>query len=154
MSDSNLDFAIDDLDVTKEEREAALAKASALLAEVGLVAEWVKQPPEWFVAMYILDENFALIRHRIAFEPLVERPGYYKAVIPLLYHHMMIMGRMDDSLGYDDRWCYEDFPDALKGFQSWDGAKGTEPTGWHRHPKTGRRREIQKDGTWREHFDY
>jgi hypothetical protein len=154
MTETNLDFAIDDLDVTREERQAAIAKASALLAEVSLVAEWVKQPPEWFVNMYILDDNFAMIRHRVAFEPLVARPGYYKAIIPLLYHHMMIMGRMDDAIGYSDRWCFEDFPDALKAFQAWDGTKGSEPDGWHRHPKTGRRRERQKDGTWKEHSEY
>ncbi len=152
MAKSNLEFSVGDLDVTREDRDAAIAKAAALLAEVGLVNDWVKQPPEWFVSMYILDESFGR-RYRVAFEPLAARPGYYKAVIPLLYHHMLIIGRLDDQMGYEDRWCFGDFPDALKAFQAWDGGKGTEPDGWHRHPRTARRRELQPDGTLREYLD-
>jgi hypothetical protein len=39
--------------------------------------------------------------------------------------------------GYVDRWCYHDFERAKTAFDAWDGTG--EPTGWHRHPATGRR---------------
>lgn len=41
---------------------------------------------------------------------------------------------------YDDVWCYEAPELALLWAQVWDGAEDTEPSGWHRHPATGRRR--------------
>jgi hypothetical protein len=42
--------------------------------------------------------------------------------------------------GYGDHWCYHNVWDAMEALASWDGAEGTEPQGWHRHPTTGRRR--------------
>lgn len=42
-----------------------------------------------------------------------------------------------DEIGYGDRWCYETRADALRALNEW-GGEG-EPSGWHRHPATGRR---------------
>jgi hypothetical protein len=43
--------------------------------------------------------------------------------------------------GYGDRWCYETFDKALNALIDWQKRDGEgEPTGWHRHPDTGRRR--------------
>lgn len=39
--------------------------------------------------------------------------------------------------GYDDRWCYGSYGKAKAALEAWDGTG--EPTGWHRHPDTGRR---------------
>lgn len=44
--------------------------------------------------------------------------------------------------GYEERWCYHELGDALYAFETWDGEG--EPTGWHRHPTSGRR--VDKDG--------
>jgi hypothetical protein len=42
---------------------------------------------------------------------------------------------------YDDSWCYDGWPSALAAVAAWDVEGGqTEPEGWHRHPRTGRRR--------------
>ncbi|WP_423396044.1 hypothetical protein [Burkholderia sp. LMG 21824] len=41
--------------------------------------------------------------------------------------------------GYGDRWCYSSYADAKASLDAWDGEG--EPTGWHRHPDSGRRRE-------------
>ena len=41
---------------------------------------------------------------------------------------------------YDDRWCYKTMSDALNAATVWDPTTEAEPTGWHRHPLTGRRR--------------
>lgn len=46
-----------------------------------------------------------------------------------------------DYAGYGNRWCYHSYDDALKAFNAWDGTG--EPTGWHRHPGSGRRRDQQ-----------
>ena len=64
--------------------------------------------------------------------------GLYAAIKPLLYHWTMIAGEIGDIFGYEDRWCYATQELAEKALREWDG--NGEPTGWHRHPATGRRR--------------
>jgi hypothetical protein len=44
-----------------------------------------------------------------------------------------------DKIGYADRWCYATRELAQKALDEWTGQD--EPSGWHRHPATGRRRE-------------
>jgi hypothetical protein len=44
------------------------------------------------------------------------------------------------ELTYGDRWCYHSYAAAKAALDAWNGADGTEPGGWHRHPTTGRRR--------------
>lgn len=46
-----------------------------------------------------------------------------------------------EPYGYRNRWCYHTMADARRALEEWDGAPGTEPQGWHRHPDTGRRRD-------------
>ena len=41
---------------------------------------------------------------------------------------------------YTDRWCYMTLNDARAAADIWDPFTEAEPTGWHRHPRTGRRR--------------
>lgn len=62
----------------------------------------------------------------------------FVAVYPLLFTHRVIVGRLDDTWGYTDGWCYVHAADALTAATAWDGTG--EPAGWHRHPDTGRRR--------------
>jgi hypothetical protein len=64
------------------------------------------------------------------------------AVKPLLYHWTLHMGVIGDQAGIENWWCYQTqdmarsalFDFVTSGFQG-------EPIGWHRHPKSGRRRE-------------
>ena len=44
-----------------------------------------------------------------------------------------------EEWGHRDRWCYHTMADAKRALDEWDGAPGTEPQGWHRHPASGRR---------------
>lgn len=60
-------------------------------------------------------------------------------VMQFMFTGAIIIGP-PDTFGYDDRWCYATLPLAATCAQLWDGAPGTEPGGWHRHPRTGRRR--------------
>lgn len=46
------------------------------------------------------------------------------------------------NFGYDGRWCYSSYDKARSALDAWDGADGTEPDGWHRHPDSGRRRDA------------
>jgi hypothetical protein len=65
--------------------------------------------------------------------------GRDAALMPLLYTVAIITDLTE--WGYGDRWCYHTLFDASEALDAWDGGEGTEPTGWHRHPDTGRRRE-------------
>jgi len=79
--------------------------------------------------------------------------GSYVMIRQLLFHWMMIRGDFEDLIGYWDRWCYADEAGAraaLDGFPE-NPPNDYEPTGWHRHPPTGRRRPDGDPA--REHMD-
>ena len=50
----------------------------------------------------------------------------------------LIVGVIGDTIGYRDRWDYETESGVATALLTWDGTG--EPTGWHRHPDSGRRR--------------
>jgi len=68
--------------------------------------------------------------------------GTYLAIKPLLFHWTLLRGDLDDLLGYFDRWCYADEAGARAAFSAFPSCPPAdyEPGGWHRHPKTARRR--------------
>lgn len=61
----------------------------------------------------------------------------YAAVLPLMFTSAIVIGNMHDRFGYEDRWCYHSGTEANTALEAWDGEG--EPTGWHRHPRSGRR---------------
>lgn len=66
----------------------------------------------------------------------------YMAVQPFLFTDAITWGYITEPLFYEDRWCYENAALAIAAAHVWDGnAPYTEPEGWHRHPRSGRRRE-------------
>lgn len=64
--------------------------------------------------------------------------GRYAAIVPMQFTHAIVVGQMGDKISYDDRWCYGGQDAARKALDAWDGTG--EPQGWHRHPRSGRRR--------------
>lgn len=48
--------------------------------------------------------------------------------------------------GYEDRYCFATYELAKAAFDNWDGTG--DPEGWHRHPSTGRRRNIETGEEW------
>lgn len=64
--------------------------------------------------------------------------GLYAGVKPLLFHWTLIIGQIGDRVGIEDNYCYPTHALALAALEAWDGTG--EPTDWHRHPRTGRRR--------------
>lgn len=70
-------------------------------------------------------------------------------VAPLMYTSAILIGPVG-ALWYDDRWCYKDPVTALEAARAWGGPwNGGEPAGWHRHPRTGRRRDAGDPATER-----
>jgi hypothetical protein len=65
--------------------------------------------------------------------------GLYAAIKPMLFHWTLKVGEIGNTVTYLDRWCYADQAKAEAAIRAWDGSG--EPTGWHRHPYTGRRRD-------------
>lgn len=68
--------------------------------------------------------------------------GMWVGIKRLLFHWTMHTGCLGDEDSYDDRWCYATEDLARRELAAWAalGYQG-EPQGWHRHPKSGRRRE-------------
>ena len=48
--------------------------------------------------------------------------------------------------GYEDRYCYHDMDSAVEALKKWDGTG--DPEGWHRHPSSGRRRDLETGLEW------
>jgi hypothetical protein len=76
--------------------------------------------------------------------------GFYVMAYPLMFHWTVILGHLDDAVGYEDRWCFASRKLALDAVANWptSGYDAHEPVGWHRHPSTGRRRpdgEAEKE---------
>lgn len=79
-----------------------------------------------------------LVKNEVCIHPRPVRDGFYAGILPLLFTHAIILGRMGDLYGYEDRWCFSDLEKAKAALDAWDGVG--EPQGWHRHPDSGRRR--------------
>lgn len=62
----------------------------------------------------------------------------------LLFHWTMHIDI--DNYGYADSYCYRTREAAVAAMHKWSGEG--DPEGWHRHPKTGRRRDYAKGEEW------
>lgn len=62
----------------------------------------------------------------------------------LMYHWTMHIDI--HNFGYEDKYCYETQSLAEGALCQWDGEG--DPLGWHRHLKTGRRRNLKTGEEW------
>lgn len=62
----------------------------------------------------------------------------------LMYHWTMHVDI--DAFGYNERYCYATKQGAEQALTDWDGR--LEPVGWHRHPESGRRRNVETGEEW------
>jgi hypothetical protein len=60
-------------------------------------------------------------------------------IYPMMYTFKLCIGPLGTPW-YDDGWCYKDLSSAQKAFKTWKPELEREPSGWVRHPPTGRRR--------------
>jgi hypothetical protein len=70
--------------------------------------------------------------------------GRYIGTLRLLFHWTMHIDI--DFVGYADRYCFATYELAKKAFDEWTGE--SDPEGWHRHPMTGRRRDLATGREW------
>jgi len=73
--------------------------------------------------------------------------GRVCGVLQLLYHWTLHIDI--DYYGYADRYCFATKELAVDALHAYDGI--IEPTGWHRHPKSGRRRNLATGEKWVEY---
>ena len=64
----------------------------------------------------------------------------------LLFHWTMHYGIT--SVSYDGRYCYQTQLQAVSSMLHWDGTG--DPEHWHKHPPTGRRRDVRTGVIWYE----
>jgi hypothetical protein len=94
---------------------------------------------------------FTWLHDQGEYSDIRELPGNrYALICRFAFTWAILVGRLGDRIGYDDRWCFSSYEKAKSGLDAWDGVTG-EPQGWHRHPSTGRRREMSETGEVREH---
>lgn len=67
----------------------------------------------------------------------------YAAIGNFMYTHAILLGEIGDVFSLENRWCYTTEEKAKAALARWNGVG--EPTGWHRHPGTGRRVSLQPD---------
>lgn len=80
--------------------------------------------------------------HYVALRTLPD--GRIIGVARLLYHWTLHVGIDED--GYADRWCFATRELAEAACRDWSGVG--DPDGWHRHPKSGRRRDPTTGREW------
>lgn len=87
-----------------------------------------------------IEEFFKNLHDNEGYLHIKQIPGNrYAAIYPLMYTHAIIIGNIGDKYGYNDRWCYHSIYAAKEALDAWNGEG--EPEGWHRNPRTGRRRD-------------
>ena len=85
------------------------------------------------------EQNKELWVEEYGYTDYVEFPNENNACINRLMFTYALISELTESGMYGDRWCYHSYEAAKAALDAWDGEG--EPTGWHRHPTTGRRRE-------------
>jgi hypothetical protein len=85
------------------------------------------------------------LKHENQYHSVVPINGEeYVAIRRLMFHWTVLYGLIWEKGLYEDNWCYVTLELAEQAVEEWKSREFQgEPTGWHRNPKTGRRR---KDG--------
>jgi hypothetical protein len=73
----------------------------------------------------------------IPFRDLGDGRGLW--VYRMIYTYKLVIGTIGAPC-YDSDWCYKDRASAMAAFNHWNPATEPEPSGWVRHPPSGRRR--------------
>lgn len=82
---------------------------------------------------------------RKAYDRIRQLPdGRWIATHRLLMHWTLLVDL--HAYGYEDRYCFATKALVDAAFDNWDGTG--DPEGWHRHPNSGRRRNLQTGEEW------
>lgn len=67
--------------------------------------------------------------------------GRYISIYPLLGNNWQLtISAAGNFIEHYDTWTYDNLESVIDQAKTWSGDNGTEPTGWIRHPHSGRRR--------------
>lgn len=109
-----------------------------------------QQPTPWVdpnleIQKLPLDKRVAAARDYLAENGhtliTITESGRWVAVYNFLFTCAILEGHIDDLTTYSNRWCYSSFDKTVDSLNQWLlNNLEDEPTGWHRHPKSGRRR--------------
>lgn len=69
------------------------------------------------------------------------RPAVFAGIMDLMFTAAIVTCDLGNYSDFSDRWCYTDAAKAKKHLDAWNG--NGEPDGWHRHPATGRRVNLE-----------
>lgn len=86
--------------------------------------------------------SHGIAAHYVALRTLPD--GRIIGVARLLYHWTLHVDI--DEVGYADRYCFATQGLAETACRDWSGIG--DPAGWHRHPKSGRRRDLATGYEW------
>jgi hypothetical protein len=64
--------------------------------------------------------------------------GLYAFVCKMLFNWRLVIGTLDSPC---DAYCYDTQEQAVASLTAWDASTEREPSGWKKHPTTGRYRE-------------
>lgn len=92
-----------------------------------------------------LDRAWVFAQDPAMVEARLFEDGTYGAVISLPGHYTLIWGVIGDTIGFEDRWCYQTQAAALFALETWDYPHQREPEGWYYNPATGRARPNSND---------
>lgn len=91
----------------------------------------------------LLEQELAEVR--AAWEPhltdITIKHGRICGIQRLMYTYALLADVTTWGYERNGRWCYSSYDKARAALDAWDGADGTEPSNWHRHPDSGRRRD-------------
>lgn len=68
-------------------------------------------------------------------------PGYGAWVYPMLFNTRIVVGPIG-SVQVDEAWCFHADEMARKALAAWNFPDEPAPTGWHKNPMTGERRDV------------
>lgn len=109
------------LSISREHRTAAAAERYCAVTEL---------PPELVFLQWLIVEGRLV-------HPKPIPDGRWAAIRPMLFTHAIVTGAMFDTFNVDEHWCYDTSAQAEAALEAWNGYG--EPTGWIRHPGSGRR---------------
>lgn len=69
-----------------------------------------------------------------------QRGDQWVYVIQMIFNARITIGPEFSAGWYDDCWCYDTAAEALVAAATWDPDTEPEPTGWVKHPTSGRYR--------------
>jgi hypothetical protein len=70
--------------------------------------------------------------------------GAFVFICPMLFNYRAVIGTLHRV---EDAYCYDTQDQAVASIEAWDVTVSAEPSGWKKHPQSGRYRPLGHDST-------